>query len=65
MVSAVRLSIRYVVGGSELKVSRQQVMHCPCGNAKVLALGVCATCYTLKRQDEEYLWGPTRDGFGT
>ena len=28
-------------------------MHCPCGNAKVLALGLCATCYTLKRQDEE------------
>lgn len=32
-------------------------MHCPCGNAKVLALGLCSTCYTLKRQDEEYFGG--------
>lgn len=36
---------------------RQIVMHCPCGNAKVLAKGLCATCYTLKRQDEEYFGG--------
>lgn len=40
-----------------MKRARQQVMHCPCGNAKVLALGLCATCYTLKRQDEEYFGG--------
>ncbi len=32
---------------------RQIVMYCPCGNAKVLAKGLCATCYTLKRQDED------------
>jgi hypothetical protein len=32
-------------------------MHCPCGNPKVLALGLCATCYALKRQDEEYFGG--------
>jgi len=37
--------------------SRQLVMHCPCGNAKVLALGLCATRHTLKRQDEEYFGG--------
>ena len=35
----------------------QGTMHCPCGNDKVLALGLCATCYTLKRQDEEYFGG--------
>lgn len=35
-----------------MKAGRQRVMHCPCGNTKVLALGLCATCYTLKRQDE-------------
>jgi hypothetical protein len=29
-------------------------MHCPCGHPKVLARGLCATCYTLKRQDEAY-----------
>ena len=28
-----------------MRVNRQRVMHCPCGNAKVLALGLCSTCY--------------------
>lgn len=32
-------------------------MHCPCGRTKILAHGLCATCYTLKRQDEEYFGG--------
>jgi hypothetical protein len=32
-------------------------MHCPCGNAKLLALGLCATCYTLKRQDKDHFGG--------
>ena len=46
----------------------QQSMCCPCGNDKVLALGLCATCYTLKRQDEEYFGGHreevlARDGY--
>ena len=46
----------------------QTVMHCPCGNSKVLALGVCATCYSLKRQDEEHFGGMReavleRDGY--
>lgn len=36
---------------------KQHVLHCPCGRAKVLALGLCSTCYTLKRQDEEYFGG--------
>ena len=36
---------------------KQTVMHCQCGNPKILALGLCATCYTLKRQDEEYFGG--------
>ena len=40
-----------------MKDSRQQVLHCPCGNAKVLALGLCSTSYTLKRQDEEHFGG--------
>lgn len=46
----------------------QRSICCPCGNDKVLALGLCATCYTLKRQDEEYFGGQrevvlTRDGY--
>jgi hypothetical protein len=32
-------------------------MHCRCGNEKILARGLCATCYTLKRQDDEYFAG--------
>ena len=40
-----------------MRANRQRVMHCPCGNAKILALGLCSTCYTLKRQDEEYFGG--------
>ena len=40
-----------------MRKPRQIVMHCPCGNAKVLARGVYATFYTRKRQDEEYFGG--------
>jgi hypothetical protein len=29
----------------------------PCGNEKILALGLCATCYTLKRKDVENFGG--------
>jgi NMD protein affecting ribosome stability and mRNA decay len=32
----------------------QLALCCPCGRPEILALGLCATCYTLKRQDEEY-----------
>lgn len=35
----------------------QKALHCRCGREKVLAHGLCATCYTLKRQDEEYFGG--------
>jgi hypothetical protein len=38
----------------------QRAMHCPCGNPTILVLGLCATCYTLKRQDDEYFWRPSR-----
>ena len=40
-----------------MKKPLQIVMHCPCGNGKVLAKGLCSTCYTLKRQDAEYFGG--------
>lgn len=36
---------------------KQHAMHCRCGKAKILANGMCAVCYTLKRQDEEYFGG--------
>ena len=29
----------------------QRPLCCPCGRAEILALGLCPTCYTLKRQD--------------
>jgi hypothetical protein len=40
-----------------LKNGVQAAICCPCGNEKILALGLCATCYTLKRQDAEYFGG--------
>ena len=40
-----------------MKAGTQRVMHCPCGQPKVLARGLCAVCYTLKRQDEAYFGG--------
>ncbi len=40
-----------------MKTPIQRVMHCPCGQAKVLAKGLCGTCYTLKRQDEACFGG--------
>jgi len=30
-----------------LKKGIQTAICCPCGNEKILALGRCATCYTL------------------
>jgi 5-methylcytosine-specific restriction endonuclease McrA len=40
-----------------LKTGIQTAICCPCGNEKILAPGLCATCYTLKRQDAEYFGG--------
>lgn len=40
-----------------MKKGVQTAICCPCGNEKILALGLCATCYTLKRQDAEYFGG--------
>jgi len=40
-----------------VKKGLQRSLHCSCGNPKILAHGHCATCYTLKRQDEEYFGG--------
>jgi hypothetical protein len=39
------------------KTGVQRALHCRCGREKILALGLCATCYTLKRQDDEYFDG--------
>ena len=35
----------------------QRALYCRCGRDKILANGFCATCYTLKRQDEQYFGG--------
>lgn len=40
-----------------MRKPKQHAMHCRCGKAKILANGMCAVCYTLKRQDEEYFGG--------
>ena len=46
----------------------QRVLHCGCGRARILAHGLCAICYTLKRQDRRYFGGLreavlARDGY--
>jgi hypothetical protein len=46
------------------KTGVQRALHCRCGREKILALGLCATCYTLKRQDDEYFSGVARAGSG-
>ncbi|MCU1300469.1 MAG: hypothetical protein JWQ87_753, partial [Candidatus Sulfotelmatobacter sp.] len=40
-----------------MKTALQRAMLCRCGNSEILALGLCSTCYTLKRQDDEYYGG--------
>jgi hypothetical protein len=40
-----------------IRTGVQRALLCRCGRGKVLALGMCATCYTLKRHDEEYFGG--------
>ena len=36
---------------------KQRGIFCPCGRSKILALGRCASCYSMKRQDEENYGG--------
>ena len=38
-------------GAREASRLIQTDTHCPCGDPKVLALGLCSTCYTLKGKD--------------
>ena len=43
-------------GGGALKLL-QKLLHCRCGQDKMIAQGMCSTCYTLRRQDEAYFGG--------
>src|SRR5277367_5020069 len=36
---------------------KQRGICCPCGRSVILALGLCASCYSMKRQDEEKYGG--------
>ena len=40
-----------------MKRKAQRSMHCGCGRQRMLANGMCATCYTLRRQDEAHFGG--------
>jgi hypothetical protein len=40
-----------------MKKGIQRALQCRCGREKILAQGMCSTCYTLKRQDEAYFGG--------
>ncbi len=51
-----------------MKKQAQRSMHCRCGRSKIVARGLCGTCYTLRRQDEEHFGGMReavleRDGY--
>jgi len=35
----------------------QRAFYCRCGREKIIANGHCATCYTLRRQDERHFGG--------
>ena len=40
-----------------MKRGLQRSLYCRCGRQRVLANGMCATCYTLRRQDEAHFNG--------
>lgn len=40
-----------------MRKPKQMTMHCACGRSPVIANGLCATCYTLRRQDAAYFGG--------
>jgi len=40
-----------------IKRGFQRALYCGCGADTILAQGLCATCYTLRRQDEAYFGG--------
>ena len=40
-----------------MRKGTQRVLHCRCGRQRVLANGMCATCYTLRRQDAAHFGG--------
>jgi 5-methylcytosine-specific restriction endonuclease McrA len=40
-----------------LKHTIQRGLCCPCGRPGIVASGLCPTCYSLKRQDQEYFGG--------
>jgi hypothetical protein len=46
-----------MTNGTKNRNDVQRLLYCRCGRGKVLALGLCSTCYTLKRKDEEYFGG--------
>ena len=40
-----------------VKRDTQRFMHCRCGREKILANGMCAVCYALRRHDAAYFSG--------
>ena len=40
-----------------MKRTKQRSLYCSCGKAKIVARGLCGSCYTMKRQDVEYFGG--------
>jgi hypothetical protein len=44
------------------KGSAQHALCCPCGRPEIFALGLCPSCYTMKRPGRSILRRPTRSG---
>lgn len=45
------------LGGGEVGRQKQRALYCRCGRDKIRATGMCAVCYTLRRQDADYFGG--------
>jgi hypothetical protein len=45
----------------EYKITRQRSFSCTCGRTPIVAKGLCASCYAMKRYDEEHFGGLRED----
>lgn len=45
------------LSGTSIKRGTRRAFYCQCGRDKIIANGYCATCYTLRRQDERHFRG--------
>lgn len=49
--------VKAQLGCRQVREPVQVAMYCRCGRERIIANGMCGTCYTLRRQDEAYFGG--------